>query len=214
MSFDRLRGLSCGLLLAALCPLTTGCRQKMADQPRYGPLEPSRFFADGQSSREPVPGTLARGEAWEDAHLLTGKLPGVPPTGSPERPAPSLDRAAEYVDTFPFKVTPDVVRRGRERFNIFCAACHDKVGTGTGPVVGSGYPAAQSFHTDRLRQAPAGYVFDVISNGYRAMPRFAGQIPPRDRWAVIAYARALQLSQHADLKTLPPDVRQGFEERP
>ncbi len=198
-------GVLCGLLLAA------GCQQKMANQPRYDPLEPSRFFPDGQSARHPVAGMLARDEERTDYHLLTGTRPGVPPAGGKERPAPTLDRAAEYEETFPFAITPDAMRHGRERFNIYCAACHGPLGAGDGPVVRSGYPQAQSFHTDRLRQAPAGYLFDVVTRGYQKMPVFAGQITPRDRWAVVAYVRALQLSRHAELKNLPPDVRKRFE---
>jgi mono/diheme cytochrome c family protein len=186
----------------------------MADQPSYDPLEPSRFFPDGMSARQPVPGTIARGQEWEDRHLLAGTKPGVPPTGGKERPAPSPQRPADYEDAFPFPVTAEVMQSGRERFNIFCAACHGRDGEGNGPVVQSGYPRAASFHQDRLRQVPAGYVFDVITHGYKEMPPYARQIAPSDRWAVVAYLRALQLSRHAELKTLPPDVRHRFEGTP
>lgn len=197
---DRRRIVAAGL--AFVLVLLPACRQQMAEQPRYDPLAASRFFDDGRSAREPVPGTLARGQEWDDVHLLTGRKPGI---AFP--PVPSLDRAADYEDTFPFPVTDAVMQRGRERYDIFCSACHDTLGTGRGKVVVAGYPPAQSFHTDRLRQAPAGYMFDVITHGYRAMPRFASQITPRDRWAVIAYVRALQLSQHARVEDLPEDLR-------
>ncbi len=177
----------------------------MADQPRYEPLEASRFFADGRSIREPVAGTVARGHSVADTHLFTGLKAGV------ERSAePTLDRRADYADTFPFPVSRDVMRRGRERYDIQCAACHGRAGTGAGPVVAAGYPRAEAFHTDRLRLAPVGYLFDVVSRGTKRMPAFAGRIEANDRWAILAYLRALQLSQHAALKDLPPDVRQRF----
>lgn len=178
----------------------------MADQPRYEPQEPSRFFADGRSSRPPVPGTVARGDSAADPQALTGWNPGadVPP-------APTLDRRADYAATFPAPVTAATMRRGRERFDIFCATCHGRAGTGAGPVVAAGYPRAESFHTDRLRAAPAGYLFDVITRGHKRMPAYAAQLPPVDRWAVVAYVRALQLSRRANLTDLPPDVRRRFE---
>jgi mono/diheme cytochrome c family protein len=196
-------------LLAVLSALV-GCEQKMAKQPRYAPLAPGRFFADGQSGRAPVPGTRAHDETREDVHLLTGKKPGTAPTASKERPAPSLEHAAEYEETFPFAVSAERMRHGRERFGVYCAACHGTLGDGSGVVVRAGYPQAESFHTDRLRRAPAGYLFDVVTHGYKKMPGFARQIAPRDRWAILAYVRALQLSRHAELKALPPELRQQF----
>jgi hypothetical protein len=181
----------------------------MADQPRYDPLEASRFFPDGQSARHPVPGTVARGHLRDDPHFFTGKKP----TARAGDDAPSLERAEEYSDTFPFPVTHGVMRRGRERFIIYCAPCHGQAGTGTGPVVESGYPRPETVHTDRLRRAPVGYIFDVTTRGYKEMPAYAGQVPPEDRWAIIAYIRALQLSRHAELKELPAETRRRFEEQ-
>ncbi len=166
-----------------------GCHQKMADQPRYEPLEASRYFPDGRSTREPVQGALARDEEWENHHLITGKKPGTPPTGSKERPKPLLDHAGEYEAGFPVPLTPEIVERGRERYGIYCAVCHGRDGAGDGPVVAHGYPRAEDLHSERLRTAPAGYWFDVITHGQETMPLYAGQIPPRDRWAIIAFIR-------------------------
>jgi mono/diheme cytochrome c family protein len=167
------------------------CRQQMAEQPRYDPLEPSTFFADGQSARPPVAGTVAREEPLQnDTLLYSGKADG------------------KLVDAFPFPVALDVMKRGQERFDIFCSPCHSRLGNGEGMIVRRGYTRPPSFHTDRLREAPAGYFFTVITNGFGAMPSYAVQIPPQDRWAIITYIRALQLSQHATLAEVPPEERQ------
>jgi len=167
----------------------TGCRQKMGDQPRYDPLEPSNFFEDGQSARPLVPGTVPRGYLREDTRFYMGKS------------GQSIARA------FPFPVTSDVLNRGQERFNIYCSPCHDRVGTGDGMIVRRGYTRPPSFHIDRLRNAPVGHFFDVITNGFGAMPAYATLVPPYDRWAIIAYIRALQLSQHATLADIPEEER-------
>jgi mono/diheme cytochrome c family protein len=194
--------------------LALGCRQPMGEQPRYDPLEPSRFFSDGQSVRRPVPGTVARGHLRDDPHYFTGRKSDTPAEkDGAAKQGPSLDRAADYADTFPLPVTSALMQRGQQRFTIYCTSCHGRDGAGTGVVVERGYPKASSFHTDRLRQAPAGYLFDVVSRGYGAMPAFAGQIPSQDRWAIIAYVRALQLSQHASLKELPAEIRWHFTEK-
>ena len=173
-----------------------GCQQKMADQPRYEPLSRSTFFGDERAARPLVEGTVARGQLRSDEHLYTGKEGG------------------KLVDTFPFPVTPSTLARGQERFNIYCSPCHDRVGTGQGMIVRRGYRAPASFHMDRLRQAPAGYFFDVMTNGFGAMPDYAQQVYPEDRWAIVAYIRALQLSQHATLADLPEDQRRQLESKP
>jgi hypothetical protein len=175
------------LLLFAF--LISGCRQDMAEQPRYDPLEASTFFADGQSARPLIPGTVARGYLREDTELYTGKS------------------GKDFTHTFPFPVTQAVLERGRERYDIFCSPCHDRTGSGMGMIVRRGYTPPPSFHQDRLREAPVGYFFDVITNGFGAMPDYAAQIPPRDRWAIIAYIRALQLSQQATLEDVPAEER-------
>jgi hypothetical protein len=163
----------------------TGCRQDMQDQPKYIPLRPSTFFADGRSERPFVEGTVARGHLNADSVFYTGKIDGKP------------------VEGFPFPVTRDVLNRGRERFNIYCSPCHDQLGNGNGMIVRRGYRHPPSYHIDRLRQIQDGYIFDVITNGFGAMPDYASQIPAADRWAIVAYIRVLQYSQHAPLTDVP-----------
>jgi mono/diheme cytochrome c family protein len=165
-----------GILLVFV---TAACRQDMHDQPKYEPLESSAFFRDGQASRPLVDGTVARGQLQDDEHLYTGKVDGQPAT------------------TFPFPISGAMMDRGQERYNVYCAPCHDRVGNGVGMIVRRGYRQPQSFHIDRLRAAPPGHFYDVITNGFGAMPDYRAQIQPEDRWAIVAYIRALQLSQHA-----------------
>jgi mono/diheme cytochrome c family protein len=184
------------VLVALDLALLAGCEQKMADQPRYEPLARSTFFGDDRAARPLVEGTVPRGQLRSDEPLYTGKEQG------------------KLVETFPFPVTRAVMARGQERFNIFCSPCHDRVGTGLGTVVRRGYRAPPSFHMDRLRQAPAGYFFDVMTNGFGVMPDYAQQIQPEDRWAIVAYIRALQLSQHATLADVPEDQRQQLGMKP
>ena len=180
--------------LAAFCLIAVaGCRQDMHDQPRFKPLASTDAFADGRSARLPVPGTVARGELREDALLHTGKLQG------------------RFARAFPFPVTAEVMARGRERFDIFCAPCHGRTGAGDGMIVRRGYRKPPTFHQDRLRQAAPGYTFDVITNGFGAMPDYAQQIPVRDRWAIVAYVTALQRSQHAAAGTLPAEARAALD---
>lgn len=167
-----------------------GCRQDMHDQPKYIPLRPSDFFGDGRSARPLIEGTVARGHLDDDVAFQTGKGPD-----------------GKFIDTFPFPVTKDVIERGQQRFNVYCTPCHDRLGNGSGMIVRRGYRKPPSYHIDRLRQAANGYIYDVISNGFGAMPDYAAQIQPRDRWAIVAYVRALQLSQNASLNDVPPEGR-------
>jgi len=183
--------------LLVLCALlgVTGCfRRAMYDQPRYEPLEASKTFANGQSAREPVAGTVARGTLREDRHYYTG-----------------MEGDSVFTANFPFEVTMEVLERGRERFNIYCSPCHDRLGTGRGMVVRRGYKQPTSYHDDRLRRQPAGYFFDIITNGFATMPSYARQIPVQDRWAIVAYIRALQLSQYARVSELPGAMQQRVE---
>lgn len=166
------------MTLAALTVGGTGCRQDMHDQPSYTALEASSFFPDGRSSRPPMAGTVARGHLDEDAHLIRGRI------------------GDKFATTFPFEVTMTVMKRGRERYDIFCSPCHDALGTGRGMVVRRGFSQAASFHIDRLRTVENGYLFDVATNGFGRMSGYAAQIPVNDRWAIVAYIRALQLSQN------------------
>jgi mono/diheme cytochrome c family protein len=181
----------------------------MQDQPKMKPFRSSPFFRDGLSTRPPVEGTIARGYLKTDTEFYTGKKAGKPATtGATQTPAgpqpsgasaaPALQGAAAYpddVEVFPIAVTPQVVERGKQRYEIFCSACHGYTGNGDGMIVRRGFRRAASFNDDRLRQAPVGHFFDAVTNGWGVMPSYAPQIPPEDRWAIIAYIRALQLSQ-------------------
>ncbi len=167
----------------------TGCRLDMHVQPKYKPFEPSSFFDDGRSARPVVPGSVARGHLRIDEHLYTGKVNGI------------------LVNTFPFPITRQDLERGRERYNIYCTPCHDGVGEGRGMIVRRGFPPPPSYHMDRLREAPVGHFFDVITHGYGAMYSYAGRVSPEDRWKIVAYIRALQLSQRARLDDVPEKVR-------
>lgn len=167
-------------------PLSIGCRIDMHVQPRYKPLAKSDFFADQRSARPPVPGAVARGDLRADTYFYTGKIGETPG------------------DYLPFPVSDDVLARGRERYNIYCSPCHSRMGDGNGMIPQRGFRRPPSYHIERLRKAPLGYFFDVMTNGFGAMPDYASQIPPRDRWCIVAYIRALQLSQNATMADVPP----------
>jgi mono/diheme cytochrome c family protein len=186
------RGSAAAVAVAALLAVAA-CRQDMHDQPRYEPLSASTFFADGLSARSPVDGTVARGQLNDDSLLATGKADGQAAT------------------VFPFTVTETVMNRGQERFDIFCSPCHARTGNGDGMIVLRGYRQPPSLHIERLRMAPVGHFFDVITNGFGAMPDYAAQLSPEDRWAVIAYIRALQLSTHATAADVPEDQRGALQ---
>jgi Cytochrome C oxidase, cbb3-type, subunit III len=177
-------------VLASVSFVISGCRQDMQDQPKYIPLRPSSFFNDGRSQRPSIAGTVARGHLDEDALFYTGKGPD-----------------GKFVDDFPFPVTKDVVLRGQQRFTIYCTPCHDRNGNGLGMVVRRGFRHPPSYHIDRLRQVPNGYIFDVITSGFGAMPTYAAQIQPEDRWAIVSYIRALQTSQMASINDVSPEAR-------
>jgi len=163
-----------------------GCRLDMHVQPRQNPLSYSDFYADHRSARPPVEGTVARGQLNADTYFYTGKNGNNPG------------------DVMPFPVTKEVLERGRERFNIYCAPCHSRVGDGKGFIPSRGFPRMPpSFHIARLQKAPVGYFFDVITNGFGIMPDYASQIAPQDRWDIVAYIRALQLSQNATIADVP-----------
>jgi mono/diheme cytochrome c family protein len=182
------------VVLAALLLLSAGCRQDMHNSPKAIPLRESVFFKNGSSARPLVEGTVARGTLQDDVAFFTGK-----------------DGAAA-VDALPFALTAAVLDRGEERFNIYCSPCHGPTGRGDGMIVRRGYRQPPSFHLDRLRQAPLGHFFDTITNGFGAMPDYKAQIAPRDRWAIAAFVRALQLSQHADVADIPAEDRQQLSQ--
>jgi mono/diheme cytochrome c family protein len=178
------------LLLAATAVLVGACRQDMQDQPRIKPLAENDFFANRSGARQLPEGTVARGQLHADKALYSG-------------------RAADdsLLTALPFPLTRAVLDRGHERFNIFCSPCHGRTGMGDGMVVKRGYKQPPSYHVDRLRMAPVGYFFFVMSNGFGVMPSYAAQIPVEDRWAIAAYVRTLQLSQHFDASRLTPEER-------
>ena len=180
------------LRLAALfCTvgMSAACRQDMHDQPKYIPLRQSTFFADQRSARPLLAGTIARGQLHDDPLLYTGKINNADAT------------------VFPFSIDDKVMARGQERFNIYCSPCHGRTGQGDGMIVRRGYRKPPTYHQDRLRDAPIGHFFDVMTNGFGAMPDYAAQVTVRDRWAIAAYIRALQLSEHATVNDVPPAER-------
>src|SRR5262245_20570042 len=166
----------------------TACRRDMQDQPKYQPLEPSAFFADGRASRPVVEGTIQRGALALDAARSTGRV------------------GTTYVPN-PLPRTVATFHRGRERFDICCAPCHDRAGTGNGMIVERGFKQPTTFHDDRLRAAADGYFFETITQGFGVMPSYAAQVPVDDRWAIVAWVRVLQRSQSATLADVPPADR-------
>ena len=167
--------------------ILAGCRQDMHDQPKFYPQRGTTFFADGRSVRPQVQNTVGRGQLHDDSYFYTGMING------------------QEGATMPFPVTMEVLQRGQERYNIYCSACHSRVGNGAGMIVQRGYSKAANFHSARVQAAPLGHFFNVITNGYGAMPDYSAQVTPVDRWAIVAYIKALQLSQNAD----PSDVPAG-----
>jgi len=173
----------------AAAGLLAGCRQDMQDQPKFIPQRGTDFYADGRSARPQVENTVARGQLHEDAYFSTGMQDG------------------KEGNAMPFPVTMQVLERGQERFNIYCTPCHSRVGNGAGMIVQRGYRPAGNFHTPRLMAAPLGHFFSVMTNGYGAMPDYKAQVTPEDRWAIVAYIKALQLSQEAK----PADAAAGAQ---
>ena len=191
MKFRNAFGRSVRVVVASTALSLAGCRLDMHVQPRYNPYDPSAFFEDGRSERPPVPGTVARGEI----------------VGWPGEALSGAEADIRETDAFPFPVTRAVLDRGRERFNIFCAPCHGLGGDGDGVVVQRGFQRPPSYHIDRLRAAPAGYLFGVITNGLGAMYPYGYRVPASDRWAIVAYIRALQLSRNSKISDVPAAER-------
>jgi cytochrome c553 len=182
--------------MGAVALLLFGCRLDMHVQPKYLPYEPTDFFGDGRSERQPVPGTVARGQLRLDELMFTGRENGV------------------VVDKFPFPITKADLDRGRERYNVYCTPCHDYSGTGRGMIVQRGFPQPPSYHIQRLRDAPAGHFYEVITNGFGAMYSYAARVEPADRWRIAAYIRVLQLSRNAKIQDVPESERQKLSEQP
>jgi mono/diheme cytochrome c family protein len=183
---NALRGAGWLPAMAAVL-VVAGCRQDMQDQPKFVPQRGTTLFADGRSVRPQVENTVGRDQMHADAYFYTGIQGG------------------KEGDGLPIPLTTETMERGQERYNVYCTPCHSRVGNGVGMIVQRGYRPAGNFHTDRLRGAPLGHFFAVMTNGYGAMPDYAAQLTPEDRWAVAAYIRALQLSQAAK----PGDVASG-----
>jgi mono/diheme cytochrome c family protein len=177
-----------GLALLTACDM-----QDMYQQPKYTPLESSESFNDGRSARPLEPDTVAQGQLRTNALFYAGKSDGKDAT------------------TLPMPLTVQLLKRGEERYDIYCAPCHDRIGNGNGMIVQRGFRPPASFHIQRLRDAPIGHFYNVMSKGFGAMADFSSQITPEDRWAIAAYIRALQLSQHATLAEAPLEQRQKLE---
>jgi mono/diheme cytochrome c family protein len=186
-----MRGKAVLLCLGALA--LSACRQDMHNQPRYDPLQASNFFADKRSARPQIEGTVARNQLRLDSKLYRGM------------------QGQEPVDTIPVPVTKAMLQRGQDRYNVFCTPCHGRLGDGMGMVVQRGYRQPPSFHIERLIQESPGHYFDVITNGFGAMPRYGYRVAAEDRWAIIAYIRALQLSQNATINDVPAEHRQELQ---
>ena len=196
-----------GVWMACVCVLFAGCQEELANQPRAEPLEPAMFFADGRASRHLVPGTVARGfnkyaeydfdDEWESGRAASGELiPNLPP------------RLTENGDV------RQLLERGQQRFRIFCAPCHGLLGDGDGMVVRRGYPPPPTYHNERLRAVPVSHFFVVATDGFGRMPDYGRQVSTDDRWAIAAYVRALQLSQHVSVDRLSDGDRRSLESRP
>lgn len=197
--FDSRRSLRAGRLaglfaILSIVGLGTACRQDMHQAPRYDPLEKSDFFADGRAARPLVEGSVARGFLREDTVFYTGKQAN-----------------GAFVDTIPVPVDKALLERGQDRYNVYCAPCHGRTGDGNGMIVQRGFKQPTSYHTDRLRAQPVGYFYDVVTNGFGAMQDYSAQVTPRDRWAIAAYLRALQLSRNAHVSDVPADARGALE---
>lgn len=180
----------------ALCLLLVACHQDMYIQAKYGPDDTSTFFNDGRANRPPVPNTVAIGQYGADPVFLTGK-----------------QADGQYAATLPMELTEELVRRGQNRYNVYCAPCHGLLGDGNGVIAKRGPIQVPTYHTERLRTIPVGYMFEVITNGVGRMYSYASRVPPEDRWAIAAYVRALQFSQDATLEDLPPEQREQVQGR-
>lgn len=189
------------LLLTAFCLLAVGCRYDMQDQPRYKAYKKSDFFSDNKAMRDLPEGTIARGQLRADKVFYTGKKENADPNIQVESTtSPSgnmlVSSFPNDIEKIPFPVTKEILDRGEERYKVFCIVCHGPVGNGDGMVVRRGYIQPPTYNDDRLRNAPDGHFFDVMTNGWGRMSSYASQIPPADRWAIVAYIRALQRSQN------------------
>jgi len=216
------------VLLLIAGGVVSACRQDMHDQPKYRPLRPVDQVGtinDGRSARPSLEGTVARGELRDDVEFYTGKLAGFNQNATKSSAGPASQSADQsgsaatpelqgFVTEFPFQITEDDLNKGQVRFNVYCSVCHGPLGDGGGMIPRRGFRKPPSYHDDRLRKAPIGYFFDVITNGFGNMPDYSAQVEPIDRWRIIAYIRALQLSQSASVADVPPDKRGELNKKP
>ncbi|MDB6148547.1 MAG: hypothetical protein JWO45_2211, partial [Spartobacteria bacterium] len=184
------------LILFALALLAVSCRQDMYNQPKKKPLAESEFFKDGSSARPLPPHVVQRGNVHAEPTVFTGLTNGI------------------YITQLPLKLRPEILLRGRERYDIYCATCHGLNGNGNGMIAQRGFPSPPSYHIKRLRDAPIGYFYDVMANGYGVMSSYASRVAPDDRWAIAAYIRALQLSHNAKLTDLTADQAANLQRTP
>jgi mono/diheme cytochrome c family protein len=217
----KLNRLGIGMASLTFVTFVTGCdRLDMYDQPRYKPLAASQFFSDGLSARQPVEGSIPRGGLREDGAFFTGKSEGRPIAKIPEAAYRTIfERQPQrfkqsFEETEQAELRQALLERGQQRFNIYCSVCHGRTGDGRGMVVQRGFRAPPNYTIDRLRNVPVGHFFDVISNGIGAMASYANRVDVGDRWAIAAYIRALQLSQHASLDDVPTEERTSLEKLP
>jgi mono/diheme cytochrome c family protein len=183
------------VLISAFALLSTSCRNDMYNQPKKKPLAESIFFKDGTSARPLPANVVPRNVGRDDPAFAAGLVNGI------------------YITQLPVKLAPELLARGRERYDIYCATCHGLTGNGDGMVVRRGFPAPPSYHLDRLRNAPVGYFYDVMANGFGVMSSYGDRVKPQDRWAIAAYIRALQLSQNARPQDVPPNEFQNLQRR-
>ncbi len=196
--------------------LSAGCRYDMQDQPRYKPYKESDFFGDGKSMQKSPDGTVPRGKLQENKALYTGKKADADPNAVVETFTDAngntiVSSFPNDITELPIPLTKELLDRGEQRYRVFCIVCHGPVGKGDGMVVRRGYPQPTTYHDDRLRNAPDGHFFDVISNGWGKMNGYSSQIPVADRWAIVAYIRALQASQNPNAKAPAPAGNEGTE---
>lgn len=199
------------LLLTAYCLLAGGCRYDMQDQPRYKAFKKTDFFGDKnpRAMRDLPQGTIPRGFLHENKAFYTGKKENADPNAQVQTTTDAsgntlVSSFPNDITEFPMPVTEEVVNRGQERFNVYCIVCHGPTGNGDGMIVRRGFPKPPTYHDDRLRNAPVGHFFDVMTNGWGKMNSYASQVPAADRWAIVAYIRTLQVSQNPNgTQTLP-----------
>lgn len=184
------------IAVPALLVFCLGCRQDMQDQPKYKPLAVSAFFADGRASRPLPPDTIALNDTDQDPGYETGSANG------------------QFLVSIPVKITDDLLNRGQDRFDIYCSPCHGRIGDGRGMIAQRGFKIPADLNGDRVRNAPPGYLYAVIADGYGAMPDYSDQLDTQDRWAVVAYIRALELSRSTALNDAPPEERSRLEAQP